>query len=869
MVIKSVLLAAAALLVLGIPSVAGSAQKIDCRMLRESISGPRWLSIPQSRLVINPAGGYDFLPMKPPIAEGFGPALPVNLAYWVGGEEPVKLPMFWSWQPSRRGVDADTGIVGESVDLLRGEPVAWRNQDVSADFSESGVRVTLSGRSFGHLAGTLTVDLDETPYLLFSVQSQGQSRWALKVSDGTQAVDTYLKGDTADSGDFAADVRAVTGWHGKKKLAVKLFVIGEPGASIDCTSLECVGLSSDFPTLSLKRTVWAPHEIVCEAECPEIRLDLQTTTFFPDESTIAQMIHVRRASSTSLILRGCFPTGSVRWDGKRRALVLESERLRAVIALNRPARWLGAATSPVKALTGELSPDVAEGTWALAVDGVNTGDDIAIVARFAPGPGATGDLVSKAAAMAEVPALKKSLQKREATWNTMLGRAPRPADFDLHLMKYRGVTPEQIERTYYRAWVFLGANVLPPMPENGYPYPQLAAGKPSLWAEGHLRSRASAQWESMIAMLFYACIDSETTWEAFEGMMSLVDANGTMGGEGLPSRHAQVAWTLYSETLDKERLRKCYPAIKRLLQWKIEDPRWIFKGLTSPGMKDIEFVVHDLMDMQYALYIADALGMPEESKYWQAQTEELAGKFRQWFWETPSGPVYRIYDEQTKQRAAPDNPWSVPAIVLPPGILQQPEKDSLVKLFKSSLSSETPFMIWNLSKHPGMSFTLRGAWQYGLVQETARYAESIMRDIPAAGEFSEWYNQDAYPARPIGVAPSIFGAAGIIDATLWHNGIMYGDGLPVLVRLPNASGVSNLSVRGSRIDVSFDPRGDGVTISGEGLRYLALPKGFHAAKAEGSVTGWHGVLQVGGTLRLLMHSEARTAAPSSPADEVR
>ena len=864
MVIKCALLAAAALLALGITSVAGSSQKIDCHMLREAISGPRWLSVPQSRLVLNPAGGYDFLPMRSPVAEGFGPALPVNLAYWVGGDEPVKLPMFWSWQPSRKVADSSTGILGKSIDLLKGKPIAWRNQDVSADFAESGVHVTLNGRSFGHIAGTLTVDLDETPYLLISVRSHDRSRWALKVSDGTQAADTYLRGDTADSGDFAADVRAVTGWHGKKKLTVKLFVVGEPGASIDCSILECVGLSSDFPALSLKRTVWAPHEVVCEAECPEMRLDLRTTTFFPDESTIAQMIHVRRASSTSLILRGYFPSGKVRWDGRHQALVLESESLRAVIALNRPARWLGAATSLVKGLTGSLSPEGDSGMWALAVDGVKSGDDIAVVARFAPGPGATGDLVSQAAAMAEVPALKKSLQKREATWNTMLSRAPRPADFDLHLMKDRGITPEQIERTYYRAWVFLGADVLPPMPENGYPYPQLAAGKPSLWAEGHLRSRASAQWESMIAMLFFACIDSRTTWEAFEGMMSLVDANGTMGGEGLPSRHAQVAWTLYSETLDKERLRKCYPAIKRLLQWKIEDPRWIFKGLTSPGMKDIEFVVHDLMDMQYAGYITDALGMAQESKYWQAQTEELAGKFRQWFWETPSGPVYRIYDEQKKQRAAPDNAWCIPAIVLPMGILQQPEKDSLLKLFKSSLNPETPFMIWNLSKHPGMSFTLRGAWQYGFVQETAQYAESIMRDIPAAGEFSEWYNQDAYPPRPIGVTPSVFGATAIIDSALWHNGIMYGDGLPVLVRLPNASDVSNLSVRGSRIDVSFDPRGDGVTISGEGLRYLALPKGFHAAKADTGMTEWHGVLPVGGTLGLSMRSEPRKGSRSRP-----
>jgi hypothetical protein len=127
-----------------------------------------------------------------------------------------------------------------------------------------------------------------------------------------------------------------------------------------------------------------------------------------------------------------------------------------------------------------------------------------------------------------------------------------------------------------------------------------------------------------------------------------------------------------------------------------------------------------------------------------------------------------------------------------------------------------------------------------------------MRDIAATGEFAEGYNQWVYPPTTEGVTPSVFGAANVIDASLWHNGIMYTDGLPTIVRLPNASGVSNLSIRGSRIDVSFDRTGDGVTIGGRGLSYLTMPNGFQAVKTGSGEIQWRGTLVIGGKLTLTL-----------------
>lgn len=832
-----------------IPSMAESSDKPDCRSLRETLgTRPRWLSIPESRLVMNPAGGYDFLPMKPPVAEGLGLAFSTNLAYWVGKGEPAKLPMFWSWQPVAPGSSLKSGFIGESIDLLDDAVNGWHKFDVDAVFNKDGVDISLTRDGFGHLEKTLELDLDKTPFVMVDVQTTENARWALKVNDGTLESDAYLKGDTSESGDLIADIRAATGWHGRKKLSIKLFAVGSSGGKISCSMFKCIGMNRDWLSLNVKKTVWAPQEISNDAECVPLKTKLSSKIFFPDESTIAQIIHINKTDPASLILRGYYPKGKVKWDEDNRAIVFSSDDYNAVIALNRGAKWIGASPSCVKALTGILDPGADSGMWAVEIQNVKAGDDIILAARFSPANNRKEDIISQAVKMTDKRLFMQMLENRESAWNNLLAKVPQPSDFNMHTQKSRGVTADQVRKAYYRAWVFLIQDILPAMPDNDYPYPQVTCGKPALWCEGHEKAKGSAQWESIVAMQFTACVDPESTWKSFEGLMTLVDENGTMGGEGLPSRHAQTAWTLYNQTGDIDRLRQCYPAMKRLLQWKVDDPRWVYKGLTSYGIKDIEFVYHALMDMKYMQRITDILGMPEETSYWQVQIDTLADNMRQWFWDQPGGPTYRIYDENSKVRSGPDNSWVIPAIVLPSDILHRSERSSLVRLFNSSINQDTPFLIWNITKHPSLSNTIRGAYQYGMINEANDLTEAIMRDIAAAGEFSECYQQ-SFPPVTTGVTPSNFGAMNIIDAALWRNGIMYGDGLPVIVRFPGSSGVRNLSVRGRMISVSFDKTGDGLELSGEGLDLLKLPVNFNAITANGKIH-WRGILHNGGQLRL-------------------
>lgn len=91
-----------------------------------------------------------------------------------------------------------------------------------------------------------------------------------------------------------------------------------------------------------------------------------------------------------------------------------------------------------------------------------------------------------------------------------------------------------MEEQYYKAWIFLASNVLDISPEAQYPFPQLCCGKPSLWGAGAHEAPYSAAWESLFAIQLYAQIDPDLAWEAFKGLMSLVDPTGMLGEKVYP-----------------------------------------------------------------------------------------------------------------------------------------------------------------------------------------------------------------------------------------------------------------------------------------------------------------------------------------------
>lgn len=565
-------------------------------------------------------------------------------------------------------------------------------------------------------------------------------------------------------------------------------------------------LSWVFPSNDILRNscvTWAPHAISQNLMSGEHRTII--TTCFADESTVMQSFVVGFAGQ--LLLMGQFAGGDITWSPATATLTLTHPLFAADVSISRPARPLAGS---------------ARGVWALDLGNLRAGEEVVVSVHFRR---ASESSLSHTG----IRSFHDVLHTRELYWNERLGTVPRPAGFDLHFLNRPEAHPDAVRRMYYRAWAFLISNSLPPMPENGYSYPQIACGKPSLWAEGHPMASASAQWESFVAMQLMAWIDPDLAWSAFEGMMSLVDDNGTLGGEGLPSRHVQTAWVLYQLTGAADRLHSVYPAMKRLLLWKASDPRWIFKDQTPPGLKDAEFVVHALMDMFWAMHVCQALNLYEEVAFWREHIDLLAEDYRRWFWDDPQSEPHFTFHELTGRHSGDRRSWSLQGLALPEWILGDDRRRSLLVLLRTMMDDRVPFLIRGLNKFPQCNFTMVGAWTHGTPEEAAILAEAGMSAVTMAGEFAECYT-DEFPVQVWGVAPSVFGAASIIDCALWHNGVILGDGLPILARMPNAVGVSNFRLMGSTFGVEYC--GSGVTLYGDALRRLSLPVSFETSSHD-------------------------------------
>lgn len=806
-----------------------------CDSLREKNASVRWLSVPLSRLVVNPHG------MEPiTLPEGLAPCLKTDLAYY-SGEHPIKLPCFWAWRVAADKTEPPAVGIGPAADFSGKQSGLWATNRAETQFRDNELKVTITEADYGSASCEMTVDLDATPYIVLQVAGT-TGQWSLKVNDGVRP-DVPIEMGAWGPGTYTYDVKAATGWSGKKTFRILLFAVGKPGSWTTFAGLRFVGTGAGAPKPASTTFAWAPHALESSAEFSSPKAKIDSTVFMRSEAAVSQIVRLAEGGPETLVLTGQFSQAKVDWDERHRAVVIESDHYSARIAVGREARWLGTCNSWPGLLAGAPQNGLRSGVWAVAIDDVKPGEDVTIDACFAP----EGEKLPDAIPALDIDSVRERLASRKSDWNRLLAGVPEPMDFDLHKVDAKGMTPDAIRRMYYKAWTFLLSDTIPEMPENAYPYPQVACGKPSLWAEGHPKSRPSAQWESMIGMQFLAWADPETAWKSFEGMMTLVDKDGIMGGEGLPSRHAQTAWILYTATGDAKRLKKTYPAIKRMLLWKIADPRWVFKDLVAPNAKDFEFVTHALIDAEYAIRIANVLNMPDEEKLWQGKIKELAADADKWFWDAKGNGPYEMFDGNNNTRGAFHSPWNLQALGLPTGLLTEAHEKSNQDLFKSMLSPNAPFAGTVLCKHPSYQFTMLGAWRHGLIDDAAVMAEAIMREITMAGEFAECYSF-TFPPRTEGVVPSLFGVCNIIDGTLWHNGVIVDDGMPIIAHLPGAHGVKNVRLRGGPISVKFT-KDDEVELSGEGLRRLALPSGFKETE-EASGPVWRGKLAVGSEITL-------------------
>jgi hypothetical protein len=436
-----------------------------------------------------------------------------------------------------------------------------------------------------------------------------------------------------------------------------------------------------------------------------------------------------------------------------------------------------------------------------------------VVVKFAEPEESDASLLSHVHGIADSRVSDNILEKQAARWDQWLKTIPEPYTADLlKTINPKGATAEGIRQAYYKAWVFTIQNVIPG-DKKCYPYPQLATGKPSLWDEGEKRAPFSAAWESFLGTQFYAFIDPKTAVESFKGLMSLVDQDGMLGGESLPSRKAQTAMVLYRLTGDLEMLKETYPALSRYMDWRMKFSHWIY-GALKPNLfwKDAEFVFSAIIDMEHLADVATLVGKPVEAKLWQEKRAAFYKESQKWFWATPTTPPVQNWCGNGPVPNPQDHAIWVTTAFYMDGMLKDDYLKSTLAKFDKCYNTEANFAGFGMPKYPDMSYTVYGLLKQGYASRARGVMEACIRDIVRAGApFAEQYVGDDF--RADGVRPSLFGSSTIIDFTMLMNGYKYDRGTPTIA-LTDAqdSGVAGLLIRGKTIDLKH---ADGMVLFGE------------------------------------------------------
>ncbi len=598
----------------------------------------------------------------------------------------------------------------------------------------------------------------------------------------------------------------------------------------DGTDFEAAVTNSAVSLAAGFKTAWTPHALPYSAAYANGSV-VVGEDFLADDRTVLRTLRFAGTPSAFYVAGRFAGTAEVRGD----VVVIHNGHIRYAVAASAKGRF--EVITPAKPLRTFGDPNVSEAAWGGVAAGVEPQErgwwffrvdtdtlpdgELRFAAAFADE--CESDDSSMKASKVAVKGTRAAEARcaREAQWDRLLALVPEPRNTDLlKQVDAKGASSEGIRQAYYKAWVFTIQNVLPP-DKKLYPYPQLAAGKPSLWDEGEARAPFSAAWESFLGIQFYAFVDPQVSWQAFKGLMSLVDADGMLGGESLPSRKAQTAMILYQLTHDKRALAETYPALCRYLTWRMKITHWIYGDYTpDPDWKDAEFAFSAIIDMEHVADIADILGKPEDAAQWRSKRAAFFEQAKTWFWKTPATQPVQNWHRTKTPRDQDNTVWVTTALYMD-GLLRGDYLASTVARFDRDYDPNANFAGFFMPKYPDMSYSVYGLLKHGLTGRARGTMEAAVRDIVRAGApFAEQYVGDDF--RADGVRPSLFGSSMILDFTLLMNGYKYDRGAPaaVITASRQEGGVSGLLLRGRRYDLEL---GRSVRFGRQGQTLRAYP----------------------------------------------
>ncbi|UFU03235.1 hypothetical protein LQF12_01070 [Ruania suaedae] len=766
-------------------------------------SGPeqqRSLSLPSSRIVLNP---QNFFAQSSEVEQNCAPSLPLGLGYFAHDQALVLSRFLTLWAPPV--APATPAPAPESLDV--GQWRAGPDIGLRAEGGALEAALTAQDAHAGSIRRRLRFD-PARPVLRVSIGSV-HGQWALRVRDRAGRAITVQDG-AATVGLHRYDLASLLGDPPGEELELSLELLSA-GASVRVEEMALLPARDDTLAGAHRFTTdWSPGGLGFTAQY-QGGGDLHGHDVFVDEHSVLREVTIDEplGEERALVVAGEY-VGDVELD---RALgVLRIRAPYAHLAVTVPdgaqIRYHPDEASLQSGAAGSPEPLSRTGVWALTLaPGTRS---FRLGCGFSPTDAEAAQRTATAAA--EHGAQERSTHWH-AVWDDVLARVPHPRSFELlGLADHEAVTAPDVRAAYYRAFLGLYANVLPPQPESGYHYPTVATGKGSMWNYGAPGARTAAAWETFLAIQFLAYLDPDIAWASFHGLMALVVEDGSLAGEGLPSRKAQTAWILFSLTGDREALAGGYPQLRRLVRWQAQHPRWVYGDYDHAGEQDAEFLTSAVIDLGFIRQIAAELGEDGDLAIYEELREALLVDYAARF--------FRGDERAAVQHWFPADPGCGPrggceglglqvAMGLAVHGLADWQRTALLARFDTQFDAQDQLGGFDVVKHSNLGYTVDGLMLSGRWDQAQTLSNLALRDVVRSGSFAEVYDRGPQGPRPGGVRPSIFGMTQVIDSVWLNNGFRMDRGVPEVIAGPGVrGGLDGVRLRSRTLQVEVDtPRG--------------------------------------------------------------
>lgn len=567
---------------------------------------------------------------------------------------------------------------------------------------------------------------------------------------------------------------------------------------------------------------WLPYQMTTTATYGDGQVEASDSMYSPD--TVLRSATVTQAPANATAEVRVHVSGTPTWDAGTRTLAVTAGGLSYAVALpaDGAVSFYADEASYEAGTTSAAPSDGGYVAVALTTDQAPANTLLTI----AP-PGTSASTVAAQLPDADArDGAAHTVAVREHEDDVLLKQVPRPQSFDVRNVDAQGVTADQVRAQYYKAWLYIEHQILPEMPESGFPYPQLPVSKGSTWDYGGAPAQYSIGFESMESIRWLAYVDPDLAWSAYKGLLTRVRPDGSLGGEVAPTRYAETALILYELTGDRQALQADYAPLKRYVDWANTNLRYFFGSYDYPGEIDANFSSYVMADDEHMAQIAKILGEDADVAHWQDAEADVWNRTKTALW--PTSPT-----QEPNEFYFPGDPTCAPRggcggfTMLRGGLLAGdlvtgPWEQSLYARYLLSYDPTTgkPVHIFiNDSKGTDVDLVMWGLMKRGERAVASGDVNSWVRDMVKSEAFSEMYTAGGPTGiTHYGVFPSSLGPSGLIDFVLLKNGYETETGQPTFYDLDGADGgVSNVLVRGTTLSSSLDSARHTVSLNGDAL----------------------------------------------------